>query len=231
MPKNKKIIFEDLALIDYKKSWEYQEKIFDKIINQKLENRENNQDKATENHLLFCQHPHVYTMGKSGSTNNLLFDDNFLKKINARFYKINRGGDVTYHGEGQLVGYPIIDLENFDFTIKNYIRNLEEVIILTLAEYKIKGSRLENSTGVWLDVGNPFKVRKICAIGVRASRYVSMHGFALNINTNLDYFNHIIPCGIGNKGVTSMKNEIGKEINFKEVQDKVYKNFLKVFCL
>ena len=138
MPKNKKIIFEDLALIDYKKSWEYQEKIFDKIINQKLENRENNQDKATENHLLFCQHPHVYTMGKSGSTNNLLFDDNFLKKINARFYKINRGGDVTYHGEGQLVGYPIIDLENFDFTIKNYIRNLEEVIILTLAEYKIK---------------------------------------------------------------------------------------------
>lgn len=225
----KKIIFEDLGRIDYKKAWDYQENIFDKTIKQKIDNRKNNIQEDTKNYLLFCEHPHVYTLGKSGQNSHLLLNDEALKKINATYYKINRGGDITYHGDGQLVAYPILDLENFSLDIHRYIFNLEEAIILTLADYGIKTERLEGSIGVWLDVKNPVKCRKICAIGVRASRYVTMHGFALNVNTDLNYFNHIIPCGISDKGVTSMQKEINREINFDEIKRKTFKYLSQVF--
>ena len=170
---------------------------------------------------MFCEHPHVYTLGKSGEQNNLLISDEFLKKRNATYYKINRGGDITYHGPGQIVGYPILDLEDFDLTVKKYIYSLEEAIINLLKEYNIYGSRLDGGTGVWLDVDNPSKARKICAIGVRASKFVTMHGFAFNVNTDLNYFNYINPCGFTDKGVTSMQKELGNELNINEIKNKL----------
>jgi len=179
-------------------------------------------------YLILCEHPHVYTLGKSGDANNLLIQESFLKSINATYYKINRGGDITYHGPGQLVGYPIIDLESFKLGVKEYVHLLEEVIIQTLGQYNISATRLEGATGVWLDVSTP-KVRKICAIGVRISRYVTMHGFALNVNTDLKYFSHINPCGFQDKGVTSMQKELGREMDMKEIKTQFNSQFSRIF--
>ena len=211
---------EDLGEIDYKKAWDYQEEIHKQIVSQKLENNKLSQDKQhkTTDYLLFCEHPHVYTLGKSGEQQNLLIQENYLKSIGATFYKINRGGDITYHGPGQIVGYPIIDLEHFKFSVKKYIHILEASIINTLSHYNIKAERLDGSTGVWLDTDDPTKSRKICAIGVRISRYVSMHGYALNVSTDLDYFRHINPCGFIDKGVTSMEKELGEKVNIDNVK-------------
>ena len=181
--------------------------------------------------MLFVEHPHVYTLGKSGVQNNLLINDQFLKQIDATFYKINRGGDITYHGPGQIVGYPILDLEALNLQVKSYIHNLEEAIIQTLADYGIKSERLDGATGVWVDTTVPGKSRKICAIGVKASRYVSMHGFALNVNTDLNYFNHINPCGFVDKGVTSMEKELGSKLEIKEVKDKLVQKLSDIFEL
>jgi lipoyl(octanoyl) transferase len=225
-------VFEDLGASDYKKVWDYQEQLFSEVVDVKLYNRENPKDlKPITNHLLFVEHPHVYTLGKSGVQNNLLINEHFLKQINATFYKINRGGDITYHGPGQLVGYPILDLEALNLQVKSYIHNLEEAIILTLAEYGIKSERLEGATGVWIDTTIPGKSRKICAIGVKASRYVSMHGFALNVNTDLTYFNHINPCGFVDKGVTSMEKELGRQLDMNEVKNLLLKNLVEIFHL
>ena len=207
---NKQIIVKDLGHKDYKETWDYQESLFEEIVELKRKNRAENTDLSTPNYFLFVEHPHVYTLGKSGHIENLLIDEAALAKKGASFYKINRGGDITYHGPGQIVGYPIIDLENFFTDIHKYLRSLEEVIIRTLADYGIKGERSEGETGVWLDVGTPF-ARKICAMGVRASRWVTMHGFALNVNTDLGYFDNIIPCGIRGKAVTSLNVELSKE--------------------
>ncbi|MBK3516618.1 lipoyl(octanoyl) transferase LipB [Carboxylicivirga marina] len=219
---NKHTVFKDLGSSDYKDVWDYQEKLFSEVVDVKLHNRDNPKDeKQITNHLLFVEHPHVYTLGKSGVQNNLLINDQFLKQINATFYKINRGGDITYHGPGQLVGYPILDLEALDLTVKTYIHKLEEAIIQTLADYNITSERLDGATGVWIDTQIPGKSRKICAIGVKASRYVSMHGFALNINTDLSYFNHINPCGFVDKGVTSMEKELGRKLDMQEVKDNL----------
>ena len=212
---NSNTIFEDLGLIEYKKAWDYQEENFNAAIDTKLYNRENESTPKTITHkLLFCEHPHVYTLGKSGVQNNLLVNDTFLKQINATYYKSNRGGDITYHGPGQIVGYPIFDLEEMGLTVKSYIHKLEEAIINCMADYGLKGDRLEGATGVWLDGDVSGKARKICAIGVKASRYVSMHGFALNVNTDLNYFNHINPCGFVDKGVTSLQKELGAKQGF-----------------
>nr|WP_321406792.1 lipoyl(octanoyl) transferase LipB [uncultured Carboxylicivirga sp.] len=225
-------IFEDLGISDYKKVWDYQEELFAKVVDTKLYNRENlNVLKEVVNHLLFVEHPHVYTLGKSGVQNNLLINEQFLKQINATFYKINRGGDITYHGPGQIVGYPIFDLEMMELQVKSYIHNLEESIIETVAEYGIEGERLEGATGVWLDTKVPGKARKICAIGVKASRYVSMHGFALNVNTDLNYFNHINPCGFVDKGVTSLQKELDRSLDIVEVKDILLKKISKIFNL
>ncbi|PCI11565.1 MAG: lipoyl(octanoyl) transferase [Flavobacteriaceae bacterium] len=218
----------DLGLKDYKETWTCQEKYFQKIVDIKVDNRKNNLSNKTPNYFLFVEHPHVYTLGKSGDMNNLLLNEEQLKEKGATFYKINRGGDITYHGPQQIVGYPILDLENFFTDIHKYLRLLEEVMILTLAEYGITGTRSEGETGVWLDVGTPF-ARKICALGVRASRWITMHGFALNVNTNLGYFDHIIPCGIKGKAVTSMQVELGKEIDTQEVKEKIKKHFCTLF--
>ena len=207
----KNTLFEDLHNIDYKKAWDYQEELFNAVLQAKKENN-------VKNHLLFCEHPHVYTLGKSGSEQNLLINQIQLQAKHAQFYKINRGGDITYHGPGQIVGYPIFDLEFFNISVKEYIRKLEESIIRALQEFQIKGNRLEGATGVWMDPEEPGKARKICAIGVRASRYVTMHGFALNVNTDLSYFNYINPCGFVDKGVTSMAKETGNELDFEEVK-------------
>jgi len=219
------VTFQDLGLIDYKKAWDYQEELFAKV----LAGRNSENGSGRENFLLFCEHKHVYTLGKSGQSNNLLISDEVLKRIDATYYHINRGGDITYHGPGQIVAYPIIDLEFFKISLKEYIHNLEEVIIRTLKPYAINASRLDGATGVWLDVGVPGKERKICAIGVRASRFVTMHGLAFNVNTNLDYFNYINPCGFVDKGVTSMKKELGAEVDFDEVKRKLKKEFEAVF--
>lgn len=224
-------LFEDLGSIDYKEAWDYQEEQFQRIVDAKLYNRENPGDaKPVVHHLLFCEHPHVYTLGKSGQANNLLIQDEFLKKINATYYKINRGGDITYHGPGQIVGYPIFDLEKMKLGIRDYIARLEDVIIATLAHFDIQGERLDGATGVWLETSTP-QARKICAIGVRASRYVSMHGFALNANTNLEYFNYINPCGFVDKGVTSMEKELGEKVDPDEVKNKLKEEMKKVFGL
>lgn len=224
------VIFEDLGTVEYKKAWDYQEEVFDAVIATKLYNREHSEDLKPINHkLLFCEHPHVYTLGKSGAVNNLLINDAFLKNINATYYKSNRGGDITYHGPGQIVGYPIFDLEEMGLTIKNYIHLLEESIMSCIADYNLKGERLDGATGVWLDVGVTGKARKICAIGVKASRYVSMHGFALNVNTDLGYFNHINPCGFLDKGVTSLQKELGQEQDFEEVKRNLLLHIAKVF--
>ena len=226
---NKKVIVEDLGLRDYKLTWDYQEDLFKTILDTKISNRRQGTELPTSNYLLFVEHPHVYTLGKSGDFENLLVDQSKLEEIGASFYKINRGGDITYHGPGQIVGYPILDLENFFTDIHRYLRTLEEMIILTLAEYGIKGQRSKGETGVWLDVGTPF-ARKICAMGVRASRWVTMHGFAFNINADLGYFDHMIPCGIKDKAVTSLNVELGREsVPMEEVKEKLLKHFNQLF--
>lgn len=229
MEMNKKVKFADLGVKDYKETWEFQEELFQEILDIKIRNRREELSLETPNHLLFVEHPHVYTLGKSGDADNLLIDEKQLEAKGATFYKINRGGDITYHGPGQLVGYPILDLENFFTDIHKYLRFLEEVIILTLADYGIKGTRSEGETGVWLDVGTPF-ARKICAMGVRASRWVTMHGFALNVNANLGYFDNIIPCGIRGKAVATLNAELGVDIvDEEEVKQKVLKYFAQLF--
>lgn len=227
---NKKVQFQDLGLKDYKETWDYQEKLFQEILEIKSQNRkdENNQQE-TPNYFLFVEHPHVYTLGKSGHIENMLLNEEQLKAKNATFYKINRGGDITYHGPGQVVGYPILDLDNFFTDIHKYLRFLEEAIIKTLADYGLKGTRSEGETGVWLDVGTPF-ARKICALGVRASRWVTMHGFALNVNSDLGYFDNIIPCGIRGKAVASLNVELGVEkVNEEEVKQKILNYFQELF--
>lgn len=226
---NKKIQLQDLGKRDYKSTWEYQEEIFKDIVDLKIKNRREELDLPTPNYLLFVEHPHVYTLGKSGDLENLLLNEKQLEAKGATFYKINRGGDITYHGPGQIVGYPILDLENFFTDIHKYLRLLEESIILTLAEYGLKSGRSEGETGVWLGVGTPF-ARKICAMGVRASRWVTMHGFALNVNVDLGYFDNIIPCGIRGKGVTSLQVELGVEkVDEEEVKSKIVKHFKDLF--
>lgn len=219
------VTFQDLGLIDYKKAWDYQEELFARV----LAGRNSENKSEIVNFLLFCEHPHVYTLGKSGQSNNMLISDEMLKRIEATYYHTNRGGDITYHGPGQIVAYPIIDLEFFKITLKDYVHKLEEVIIQTLKTYGFSSSRLDGATGVWLDVGVPGKERKICAIGVRASRFVTMHGLAFNVNTNLDYFSYINPCGFVDKGVTSMQKELGKEQNLEEVKGNLMKSFAEVF--
>ncbi|MBN8695084.1 MAG: lipoyl(octanoyl) transferase LipB [Bacteroidetes bacterium] len=226
-----KVNFIDLGLIDYKKAWDYQEEVFNEIVQTKIENRTAlpDQQRSTSNYLLFCEHPHVYTLGKSGHESNLLVNDQQLKEKNATYYKINRGGDITYHGPGQIVGYPILDLDNFFTDIHKYLRFLEEMVIRTLAEYGIESGRSKGETGVWLNVEDPVKARKICAMGVRASRWVTMHGFALNVNADLSYFGNIIPCGIVDKAVTSMDKELGAKVDQEEVKEKLKKHFADLF--
>ena len=226
---NKKIHLQDLGNKDFKATWEYQEKLFKEIVDLKIQNRREETNIETPNYFLYVEHPHVYTLGKSGAISNLLLSEKQLEAKGATFYKINRGGDITYHGPGQIVGYPILDLENFFTDIHKYLRFLEEAIILTLKEYTIIGLRSEGETGVWIDVGTPF-ARKICAMGVRASRWVTMHGFALNVNANLGYFDNIIPCGIKGKAVTSLNVELGVDkIDEQEVKDKIVKHFSSLF--
>ena len=226
---NRKIKFIDLGLMDYKEAWDFQQKLFDEIVEIKKKNRKDSTNKKTPNYFLLVEHPHVYTLGKSGNMSNLLIDETELKNNDASFYKINRGGDITYHGPGQIVGYPILDLENFFTDIHKYLRLLEEVIILTLKNYEIKGERNQGKTGVWIDTKTPFP-RKICAMGVRASRWVTMHGFALNANVDLNYFNNIIPCGLANNIVTSISNEKKiKTVDILKIKELLKRNFLDVF--
>lgn len=226
---NKTVKLRDLGHKDYKETWDYQEQLFKGIVDTKVKNRREEANLATNNYFLFVEHPHVYTLGKSGDLSNLLLNETQLTEKGATFYKINRGGDITYHGPGQIVGYPILDLENFFTDIHKYLRLLEEMIILTLAEYGLKAERSDGETGVWLDVGTPF-ARKICAMGVRASRWVTMHGFALNVNADLGYFDNIIPCGIRGKAVTSLNVELGKKVvNEEEVKEKLLKHFAELF--
>ena len=225
---NKKVNFQDLGLIDYKKCWDYQEKLFSEILAIKSSNRKEEKTNKTNNYLLFCEHPHVYTLGKSGDKKNLLVNEEYLKSKGATFYKINRGGDITYHGPGQIVGYPILDLDNFFTDIHKYLRFLEEAIILTLKEYGLNGERSEGETGVWFDVGTE-KARKICALGVKNSRWVTMHGFAFNINTDLSYYGNIIPCGIVDKKVTSLEKELGKKLEIERVKNKLKSYLVHLF--
>lgn len=226
---NKKVLLQDLGRKDYKETWDYQEALFKEIVDTKIRNRREGLKLDTPNHFLFVEHPHVFTLGKSGDMENLLVDEGILKEKGAKFYKINRGGDITYHGPGQIVGYPILDLDNFFTDIHKYLRFLEEMVILTLAEYGLKGERSNGETGVWLDVGTPF-VRKICAMGVRASRWVTMHGFALNVNSDLGYFDLMIPCGIKDKAVTSLNVELGRqEVDLNEVKQKLLRHFERLF--
>jgi lipoyl(octanoyl) transferase len=228
---NKQVLFKSLGLIDYKEAWDLQEKYLADTIAIKLANKSLpiSEQVPTLNHLLFCQHPHVYTLGKSGSLNHLLANDDFLKHIGATFYKINRGGDITYHGPGQLVGYPIFDLDNFFTDIHKYMRTLEEAIMLTCADYGIEAGRIDGLTGVWLDTVEQRNPRKICAMGVKASRWVTMHGFALNVNTDLSYFNHIVPCGIQDKAVTSLQKELGYTLDIDEVAQKLATHLANLF--
>jgi lipoyl(octanoyl) transferase len=228
---NKKVIFKDLGTLDYKECWDFQEKLFNETVNQKIANRDlpEPDQKETINHLLFVEHPHVYTLGKSGDVSHLLVNEQQLEEKEATYYKINRGGDITYHGPGQLVGYPILDLDNFFTDIHKYLRLLEEAIILTLNDYGIIAGRSIGETGVWLDVENPLKARKICAMGVRCSRWVTMHGFGFNVNANLDYFSNIVPCGIQDKAITSMQKELGKEVDINQVKEKIKYYFSTLF--
>lgn len=221
------ITYQNLGQVEYKRGWDYQEELFQKV----LAARSGDENPSGKGFLLFCEHPHVYTLGKSGASNNLLISDAFLKQIDATFFQTNRGGDITYHGPGQIVAYPIFDLEAFGISLKEYIHLLEETIIATLKHYGISATRLDGATGVWLDVGVQGRERKICAIGVRASRYVTMHGLAFNVNTNLDYFSYINPCGFVDKGVTSMQKELGRPIDFAEVQDVLLNSFVSLFGL
>jgi lipoyl(octanoyl) transferase len=219
----------DLGLVDYKQAWSFQEKLFNEIVALKINNRTADLQQPTPSYLLFCQHPHVYTLGNSGNKENLLISDQELEEKNASYYKINRGGDITYHGPGQIVGYPILDLDNFFTDIHKYLRFLEEMVIRTLAEYGIESGRSNGETGVWIDAGDPLKARKICAMGVRASRWVTMHGFALNANVDLDYFGNIIPCGINDKAVTSLKKELGQPVEEEALKKKLKKHFAQLF--
>ncbi len=222
------VIFKDLGLIDYKEAWDYQEKLFAETIDQKIQIRNGNTELVTKNYLLFCEHPHVYTLGKSGSIDHLLLNEDQLEENNANFYKINRGGDITYHGPGQLVGYPIFDLDHFFSDIHKYLRFLEQAVIDTLAEYGVIGDRMDGLTGVWIDANTP-KARKICAMGVKSSRWVTMHGIGFNINSDLSYFSNIIPCGIDDKAVTSLKQELGREIDMNELAQILKKKLANQF--
>lgn len=226
------MIFEDLGLIEYKKAWDYQEQLLSKNLAIKAAARNDEGStslQSTKHHLLFCEHYPVYTLGKSGSMDNVLLSSEQRQARGIEFYQSNRGGDITFHGLQQVVGYPILDLEKFTTDIGKYLRNVEEAIILTLAEYGIKGERSPGETGVWIEPGNAGKERKICAIGVRCSRWVTMHGFALNVNTDLTYFDHIVPCGIKGKGVTSMEKELNTKVDYEEVKEKIKNNFCTVF--
>ncbi len=230
---NKKTEFRELGLMDYEPAFNYQETLMKSIIDLKLKNRDRTDGmyEETPNYLLFVEHPHVYTLGKSGHEENMLANTEKLKEINATFVKTNRGGDITYHGFGQIVGYPIVDLDNFKSDIFKYMRDLEEAIIRTIAEYGLKGERSEGETGVWLDVGKPY-ARKICAMGVKTSKWVTMHGFALNVNTDLRYFEYIIPCGIKDKSVTSLARELERkfsDVEVFELKEKIKKHFSEVF--
>lgn len=226
---NKKTTFQDLGLVDYKAGWDYQTTLFNEILEIKAGNRDAGVQHPTKNFLLFCEHPHVYTLGKSGKAENLLVPADQLHTINATYYHINRGGDITYHGPGQLVAYPVIDLENFFTDIHKYLRLLEEAIILLLADYEIHAGRIPGLTGVWIDFNNPDKARKICAMGVKTSRWVTMHGLALNVNTDLNYFNHIVPCGITDKAVTSMQRETGKSQDMTKVMHSLKNKIESLF--
>ena len=225
---NKKVFFKDLGLIDYKKCWDFQEELFTEILKVKSYNRKEKKKVDTKNHLIFCEHPHVYTLGKSGDEKNLLVNEDYLKSRGATFYKINRGGDITYHGPGQIVGYPILDLDNFFTDIHKYLRLLEESIILTLREYGLEAKRSKGETGVWFDVGKK-TARKICAFGVKSSRWVTMHGFAFNISSDLSYFNNIIPCGIADKTVTSLEKELGYKVEEEVVKERLKCHLVKLF--
>jgi lipoyl(octanoyl) transferase len=222
------VYFRDLGLIDYKEAWDFQETIFNNTIQEKIQIRNGDQSLQTKNYLLFCEHPHVYTLGKSGSESNLLLNELELEQEEATFYKINRGGDITYHGPGQLVAYPIFDLDHFFTDIHKYMRFLEEAVIQTLADYGIIGGRVEGLTGVWIE-GDTSKARKICALGVKSSRWVTMHGIGFNVNSDLNYFSHIIPCGIDDKAVTSMRQELGKELDLKDVSSVLKNKLAQLF--
>ncbi|RYE56237.1 MAG: lipoyl(octanoyl) transferase LipB [Sphingobacteriales bacterium] len=226
--KNRNVEFIDWGLIDYQEAWDKQEALFNDTVARKTANRNNNLDEPTTNYLVFCEHPHVYTLGKSGNIENLLLNESGLEAQQATYYKINRGGDITYHGPGQLVGYPILDLDNFFTDIHLYLRTLEEAIILTLSDYGITGGRYPGYTGVWIEPDKP-TARKICAMGVRCSRWVTMHGFALNVLNDLSYFKNIVPCGIDDKAVTSMEKELGFTPDMNEVKDKVKKYLAQLF--
>ena len=228
MDKHKKIIVKNLGLLDFEKTFHIQKDLQNQIIETKLNNRKNNLNSITPNFLLFVEHDHVYTLGNSGNENNLIFDKKRLEEMGIKYHKTNRGGDITYHGPGQLVCYPILDLENFYRDIHKYLRDLEDVVINTLDYFNISASRNSKETGVWLDVGTP-EERKICAMGIKVSRWVTMHGLALNVNTNLSYFNGIVPCGISEKGVTSISNELNKTIELDLVRKVLTENFLKKF--
>ncbi|HEX8529205.1 MAG TPA: lipoyl(octanoyl) transferase LipB [Cytophagales bacterium] len=232
LPMNKKVYFQSLGTLDYKIAWEYQEQLFGEIVALKVRNRaaaEGDPLLPTPNYLLFCQHPHVYTLGKSGKPGHLLLSAEGLERVHASFYPINRGGDITYHGPGQLVGYPILDLDNFFTDIHKYLRLLEEAVILTLADYGVEAGRIPGLTGVWLDHERQQHPRKICAMGVKSSRWVTMHGFALNVNTDLSYFGHIIPCGIADKAVTSLAAELGREVSMEDVETRLRDHLAALF--
>ncbi|MEQ8238165.1 MAG: lipoyl(octanoyl) transferase LipB [Cyclobacteriaceae bacterium] len=228
---NKKTSFIDLGLIDYQDAWDYQEQVFKSVVDQKIVNRKlpESEQRATENHLIFCSHPHVYTLGKSGKPENLLLDEEGLKQKQAKYYKINRGGDITYHGPGQIVGYPILDLDNFFTDIHKYLRFLEEAVILTLKDYEISAGRIDGLTGVWIDFHDEKKARKICAMGVKSSRWVTMHGLAFNVNVDLGYFKNIIPCGIEDKAVTSLAQELGYTTDMEEVKEQLKNHLADLF--
>jgi lipoyl(octanoyl) transferase len=227
----KTVAFRDLGCMDYQEAWTYQENLFAAIVAQKIQNRNlpEAEQAITPNYLLFVEHPHVYTLGKSGKPEHLLLDATGLEAHAATYYKINRGGDITYHGPGQLVGYPILDLDHFFTDIHRYLRYLEEAIILTLAEYGVPAGRIEGLTGVWLDHDTLKNPRKICALGVKSSRWVTMHGFAFNLNVDLSYFGHIVPCGIDDKAVTSLHLELGRQVDVQEVKEKVKKHLAALF--
>ena len=228
---NKQVTFQQLGLIDYQRAWAYQETLFNATVQQKIANRQRTDNifVPTANHLLFCQHPPVYTLGKSGLPEHLLLSEEALAQKGIQFYKINRGGDITFHGPGQLVGYPILDLDNFFTDIHRYLRLLEEAVIRTLADYSLSAGRISGLTGVWLDHERQINPRKICAIGVKASRWVTMHGFALNVNTDLSYFDYIVPCGISDKAVTSLQQELGQEQDMTLVEAQLREHLADLF--
>ena len=228
---NKKVEFRDLGKMDYQEAWDFQESVFASIVDTKIKNRNlpSDQQEPTNNYIFFVEHPHVYTLGKSGKEAHLLLNEAGLKDHQAVFYKINRGGDITYHGPGQLVGYPLLDLDNFFTDIHKYLRYLEEAIINTLAEYGVEAGRIEGLTGVWIDHLEQKNPRKICAMGVKSSRWVTMHGFALNVNVDLSYFGHIVPCGIEDKAVTSLSQELGRKIDMEEIKGKLLAQLAKQF--